>query len=217
MHAAVAPQCTANFKDELTLDGEIKGHQTTIETRLIPSMRFTCNGTIVGFTVAGALNDAGPDDPRIQVWREDKEQCGSYQKLDSEIVVQRMSCSNITTRLQSINQTRIFHCALYSELHLSVQYGDILGIELPPISNSDFELYFTNGGPTNYVFQRQLFSEIDTMNSSHVVEEQPQITLDIISGKVAKKTLPIVLIFLRHRSKFSLWYWTSSRNVSRPL
>ena len=185
MHAAVAPQCTANFKDELTVDGEIKGHQTTIETRLIPSMRFTCNGTIVGFTVAGALSDAGPDDPRIQVWREDKEQCGSYQKLDSEIVVQRISCSTFT-RLQSVNQARIFRCTLHSEFQVSVQYGDILGIELPPISNSDFDLYFTDGEPMNYVFQRQLFSEIDTMNSSHVVEEQPQITLDIISGKVTK-------------------------------
>ena len=185
MHAAVAPQCTANFKDELTVDGEIKGHQTTIETRLIPSMRFTCNGTIVGFTVAGALSDAGPDDPRIQVWREDKEQCGSYQKLDSEIVVRGMSCSTTPTRLQSVNQTRIFHCALRSQFQVSVQYGDILGIQLPPISNSDFDLYFTNGGPTNYVFQRQRFSEIDVMNRLRIVEEQPQITLDIISGKVA--------------------------------
>ena len=193
VHAAVAPQCTANFKDEPTLDGGIKGHQTTIETRLIPSMRFTCNGTIVGFTVAGALNDAGPDDPRIQVWREDKEQCGSYQKLDSEIAVHESSCSSITSQMEA----RIFYCALHSEFQVSVQYGDILGIELPPISNSDFDLYFTDGGPINYVFQRQRISKIDNMMKRlRIVEEQPQITLDIVSGMEGnQKRSPIVLIF----------------------
>lgn len=178
VHTAVAPQCTANFKDEVTLDGGIKGHETTVETRLIPNMRFTCNGTIVGFTIAGILSNASPDNPKIQAWREDKEQCGSYQKLDSEIVVHESSCSNVTSQMKA----RIFHCVLNSELQVSVQYGDILGIEVPSISNSYFDLYFTDGGPTNYVFQRQLLSKIDTMNRSRVVEEQPQITLDIVSG-----------------------------------
>ena len=185
VHAAVAPQCTANFKGELTFDGGIKGHETTVETRLIPSMRFTCNGTIVGFTIAGKNNDTGSQDPKIQMWREDKEQCGSYQKLDSEIVVQRSSCIKFNfTSSQPQNQVRIFYCTLKPAWQVSVQYGDILGIELPPISKSDFDLYFTDGGPTNYVFQRQLLSEIDTINRSCVVEEQPQIILDIVSGKV---------------------------------
>jgi hypothetical protein len=181
MCAVVAPQCTANFKDEVTFDGGIKGQEASVETRLIPSMRFTCNGTIVGFTVTGKNSDTGPHDPKIQVWREDKEQCGSYQKLDSEILVHQSSCSSAIP-LQSQNQARIFNCILKQAWRVSVQYGDILGIELPPISESDFDLYFTDGGPTNYVFQQQLLSEIDTMNRSHIVEEQPQITLDIDSG-----------------------------------
>ena len=182
----MTPQCTANFKDEVTLDGEIKGHETTVETRLIPSMRFTCNGTIVGFTITGKNSDTGSDDPKIQVWREDKEQCGSYQRLDSEIVVQRSSCIKFNfTSSQPQNQVRIFYCALKPAWQMFVQYGDILGIELPSINNSDFYLYFMDGGPTNYVFPRQLLSEIDTINRSCVVEEQPQITLDIVSGKVA--------------------------------
>jgi hypothetical protein len=183
MYAAVAPQCTANFKDEVTFDGGIKGREASVETRLIPSMRFTCNGTIVGFTITGEDSNTGNHDPKLQVWREDKEKCGSYQKLDSEILIRGGSCSSLTP-LQSQNQAGMFHCTLKPARQVSVQYGDILGIELPPISDSDFDLYFTDGGPTNYVFQQQLLSEIDTMNTSCVVEEQPQITLDVISGKV---------------------------------
>ena len=146
-------------------------------------MRFTCNGTIVGFTVTGKNSDTGVHDPKIQVWTEDKAECGSYQKLASEIVLHQSSCSTLTP-LKSLMQVVMFHCALKPALQVSVEYGDILAIELPPINDSDFDLYFTDGGPTNYVFQQQLSSEIDTINRSHVVEEQPEITLDIASGKV---------------------------------
>ena len=80
-------------------------------------------------------------------------------------------------------QVGIFHCALYPELRVDVQYGDVLGIELPPINNADFDFYFTDGGPINYVFQQQLSNEIDTnINRPLMVEEQPQITLNIDSG-----------------------------------
>ena len=148
-------------------------------------MRFTCNGTIVGFTVTDMNRNTGPQDPKIQAWRENKSQCVSYQKLDSEIIVHPNSCKPLTV-LQSQMQVRIFHCALHSALRVDVQYGDILGIELPPINNADFDLYFTDGGPINYVFQQQLSNEIDTnINRSHMVEEQPQITLDVVSGNHA--------------------------------
>lgn len=177
---AVTPQCTVNFKDELTFDGRVRGQNTTIETRLIPNMGFTCNGTIVGFTMTGT-NGAGVHDPKIQVWRENKAQCGSYQKMDSEIVIHESSCSNIT-QLAVQKQVRIFHCALKPELQASVLYGDILGIELPPTSDSDFDLFFTDEGPTNYVFLQQVSSEIDIIQGSHIVKEQPQIQLDIVSG-----------------------------------
>ena len=179
---AVTPQCTENFKDKVTFDGRIRGQNTTVETRLIPSMRFTCNGTLVGLTVTGVNRNAGDQDPKIQVWRENKSQCGSYQKLASEIIVHESSCEPLTL-LQSQMQVRILHCVLDPALRVDVQYGDILGIELPPINDADLDLYFTDGGPINYVFQQQLSNEIDTnINRSHMVGEQPQITLDIVLG-----------------------------------
>ena len=76
----------------------------------------------------------------------------------------------------------VFYCALKQSIHVSVQFGDILGIELPPTNDASFDLYFTDRGPVNYVFQQQLSSTVNTITKSSVVKEQPQITLDIISG-----------------------------------
>ena len=151
-------------------------------------MRFTCSGTIVAFTVTGMDQNTGIQDPKIQVWRENKAQCGSYQKLASEITVHRPSCSNLI-QLESVMPAQIFYCALNQSSQVSVQYGDILGIELPPTNHADFDLYFTDGGPLNYVFQQQLSSTIDTATKSSVVEEQPQITLDVDSGEIMTKIM----------------------------
>ena len=180
---AAAQPCIENFKDMVSSSGGRRGAIDTIQTRLIPSMRFTCNGTIVAFTVTGrGRNGAQLQDPKIQIWRENRAQCSSYKKSVSEIIVNATSCSNLT-QLESTKPAQIFYCALKSSSQVPVQLGDFLGIELPPVSDSDFDLYFTDEGPMNYVFQQQLSSTVDTINTSCVVDEQPQITLDIVSGK----------------------------------
>ncbi len=186
MYFSIAQLCIENFKDIVTSDGAIRGQNTTVETRLIPSMRFTCSGTIVAFTVTGMNRNTGIQDPKIQVWRENKAQCGSYQKLASEITVHQSSCSNLT-QLESVMPAQIFYCVLKQSSQVSFQYGDILGIELPPTNHADFNPYFTDGGPVNYVFQQQLSSTINSITESSVVEEQPQITLEIDSGEIMTK------------------------------
>ena len=160
-----------------SVDGSKRGQITTIETRLIPSMRFTCSGTIVALIVTGRRQN-GTHDPKLQIWREDKAQCGFYQKFVPDIVLRTTSCSNITHLVPE----SVFYCALKQSIHVSVQFGDILGIELPPTNDASFDLYFTDRGPVNYVFQQQLSSTVNTITKSSVVKEQPQITLDIISG-----------------------------------
>ena len=160
-------------------DGSRRGQISTIETRLIPSMRFTCSGTIVALIITGRRQINGTQDPKLQIWRENKAaQCGSYQKLVPEIILHGTSCSNIT----HIVPGRVFHCALEQSFHVSVQFGDILGIELPPTNDANFDLYFTDGGPVNYIFQRQLSSTVNAITKSSVAKEQPQITFDIIPG-----------------------------------
>lgn len=179
---AGAQQCTDNFKDTVTTGGSRKGKSAEIETRLIPSMRFTCSGTIVGFTVAGEPTKKGAQDPKIQVWREIEAKCGSYRRPVPEIVINMTTCSSLA-QLESKASPQVFHCTLNKSSRVPVQYGDVLGIELPPISDAHFELYFTgNPGSVNYIFQQQLPSVVDTANKLSVVEECPQIKLDIISG-----------------------------------
>lgn len=142
-------------------------------------MQFTCKGTIVGYTITGR-NRNGTQDPRIQIWRENKAQCGKYYKPVSDIVVHESSCANVTA-LDSVAPAQIFHCSLKPSAHIQVQMGDVFGLELPRTDNDDFELYFTDGGPTNYVFQRRITtSTIELATSSSTTEEQPQIILDII-------------------------------------
>ena len=181
---AGAQQCTENFKDTVTTGGSGKGKSVEIETRLIPSMRFTCSGTIVGFTVAGEPTKKGAQDPKIQVWREIEAKCGSYRRPVPEIVINMTTCSSLA-QFESKASPQVFHCTLNKSSRVPVQYGDVLGIELPPISDAHFELYFTGSpGSVNYVFrdQQQPPSVVDTANKLSVVEECPQIKLDIISG-----------------------------------
>ena len=144
-------------------------------------MRFSCRGTITGFTVGGRSRN-GDQDPKIQVWRENKAQCGFYSKPVPDITISENSnvCSNVTT----LQESRIFHCTLRTSAHVSVLPGDILGIELPPTNDDRFELYFSSRGPTNYVFNQQLASTIELATRRSTRTDQPQITLDVISGEI---------------------------------
>ena len=179
INSYIAQQCTENFKNVVSSDGSRKGAFNRIQTRLIPSMRFTCSGTIVAYTATLQLQNDGQD-PKIQVWRENKAQCGTFYRV-SEIVVNAISCSSVETVIPG----RIFYCALKNSTQVTVQFGDILGIELPPTRDSRFDLYFTNGGPLNYIFQQRLSSTVDITTRSSNVREQPQITLEIDSGEIS--------------------------------
>ena len=82
-----------------------------------------------------------------------------------------------------------FHCVLNkttyssrSTTNISVQPGDILGLELPP--NSGLALARVTKGPTNYIkFQRSVSSPLALSNSfnswSWIL---PQVTLEIEAG-----------------------------------
>ena len=163
-------------------DGSGRGLTNNTETRLIPSMKFSCRGTIVGFTVTGRQRN-GRQDPKIQVWRENKAQCGVYYKPVPDIVVNATACGMIQ-RLESVQQPAVgYRCTLTETARVLVQPGDILGLELPPTNDDNFEIYFTSGGPVNYVFQWQLSSTVNVTTTTSAIEEQPQITFDVISGE----------------------------------
>ena len=147
----------------------------------MPTMRFLCKGTITGFMVTGRDRN-GNSDPKIQIWRENKAQCGFYYKPVNDIVANTDSC----TTIESSGSVVISDCALTSSDQVTVLPGDFVGIELPQTSDDNLELYFTNNGPESYVFQEQPSSTITTLELSRrdrITMEQPQIKLDIIAGE----------------------------------
>ena len=157
--------------------------QESSVTVLIPDMNFACNQTIVAFTVT-AINHLGRDqDPMIQFWRENGSQPGNYYKTGYPIPVNLNSIVRADGLPTQSVATRTYFCILNKEYQISVQSGDILGLEIPPANVVDFDLLFTKGGPINYVFKQPLSSTIDLIESNTVtVQQLPQISFGFTTG-----------------------------------
>jgi hypothetical protein len=86
-----------------------------------------------------------------------------------------------------VNRSRTFWCILKKEYQVYIQSGDILGFEMPPTNDDDFDISFARGlgGPTNYMFQELLNSNstIELPNHQASLKSQlPQITFSFTSG-----------------------------------
>ena len=145
---------------------------------LIPEMNFTCNGSIVGYTVAGLGSIT--DNHEIQIWRESEishSQSGvHYNKITAS---SRRICDNLCTGglyIQKIHSNDMLHCNLTTGI--SVRSGDILGLKLPRHSKLAFAA--ATKAPNNYVFSQGVNSASIESISSHQL--LPQITLEIESG-----------------------------------
>ena len=144
-------------------------------TRLIPEMNFTCDGSIVGYTVAGVIIG---NHNEIQVWRERNgySQPGvHYNKIASRQIIANL-CTGGLKRIHSDEE--VFHCNLITGI--SVQSGDILGLKLS--HNSGLAFATATKAPTNYVFMERVSSPVALTNNNSSPELLPQITLEIKSG-----------------------------------
>ena len=155
----------------------------TVVTQLIPDMNFTCNASIVGFISAGVNLNREPN-PKIQIWRKNSSQPTIYYKTEPDVVVNTADACVETGSVVG----NVVWCILDNTYRVSVQPGDIVGVELP--STTSDEIYFTHGGPTNYIFQRQLDSTFDLSLNESVVQQLPQIALSLTSGKSIYACLP---------------------------
>ena len=116
--------------------------------RLIPGMNFTCNGIITNVTVAGELPpNQGHQGPRpvikLHVWKEDTSESGIYHK-SRNIVLSLDLCIK-----RQLNQ--VYDCQLPMMMQVSVEPGDILGIELPRRGATISEL--SEPQLTNHIFR----------------------------------------------------------------
>lgn len=180
LHAGIdAARCSNGFPDSVVF--RVFYPPTGPATVIIPEMKFTCNGTIVGFTVA-AMQQKGEKDPLIQVWSENISQPGNYFKTVADIAINDALCIDGLMEVSN----RVFYCNLNKTYHqVLVHPGDILGLELPSIDEDDIILAFArvSRGPTNYIFEQQFISSpIILSNATSVNHYLPQITMDIKSG-----------------------------------
>ena len=166
-------------------------------TRFIPEMRFVCNTTIAGYTVAMRKQNRGQQ-PMIQIWREAKiQQTCAYDRIGLGIPIDEAACVDGLTEVAS----GVFDCDLTEGHRVSVQPGDILGLKQPANADTS-EILFANvtRGPINYVFEQQLLSStVMLSNHSSVNQELPQITfrLEVESGNILFSFLYLALSSVR--------------------
>ena len=173
--------CIRGFPDVPLSEVGSRTMTTNMTTLLIPEMNFTCTASVVGFIVSGRnLNDGLHS--RVQIWRKSSSQSsGSYYQVTSvPIHVHDDTC----VAMQEI-ASDTYLCILHENFRVSVQPGDILGLELPATSSD--EIFFTNRGPTNYIFRHsnQLNSNTNLFltNGSSTAQQLPQIIFNLTSGK----------------------------------
>ena len=151
-------------------------------TRLIPEMKFGCNGTIVGYKVVARYRN-GTQHPKIQIWRQNITHPGLYHKLHSDIPIVRPN-STISPCDRSSFTGGLFQCTLYESAQVKVQCGDVLGLELPPLNDDHREILFRSGGPKNLGFHGNL-SSTSVLNESKadiITNDTPFITFLVAIG-----------------------------------
>ena len=128
--------------------------------------------------MAGRRLDTWPHS-KIQIWRKNNDSQNSYVYywMGNVPVQNYYVCKDI------VGDT--FWCILQDNFRVSVQPGDILGLELPATHNG--EILFTSGGPTNYIFKHPNQLDPNTnlfLNGSSVAQQLPQIIFNLTSGKL---------------------------------
>ena len=144
-------------------------------TILIPDMKFTYNATIAGFIVAGT-NFMDEPHSKIQIWRQNYSQSCVYYKVQPDIII-------VNGCVSSVSVTKSIDICILKSMAVSVQPGDFLGLEIPQ-TDENSEIYFTRGGPENYVFRSVLNSPAELTSNSNftVVQQRPQIAFYLTSG-----------------------------------
>jgi hypothetical protein len=128
--------------------------------------------------IVAVVNRNGMGVPKIQIWREDENQYGVYYKPCPDIPIIDNSSACIRHRRSGGR----FRCTLNDRYQLSVQPGDILGLELPPKNDDDFDIYFTPGGPVSYIFEGKLDSTVNISEAADESNYLPQISLVVTLG-----------------------------------
>ena len=173
-------QCTAinDFPaGSMEDDHEVENFTYYNSTILIPDMEFTCSGTVVRVRVTGHMvneSETGNQSMKLQIWRNTH---GEYFKRIHKIALPTMCERNMPFN----NMFHGIDCMLKQDMSVTVKFGDILGIELPPNDASNFELYsLTECRVTGYIFNHNLqHSIIDLHNGDKETTARPLIRIEL--------------------------------------
>jgi hypothetical protein len=152
---------------------------------LIPGMTFTCDATITRVTVGGVVQSGKNQSIKLCIWKK-KDQM-TYYKSEEIIVLTSNICDYDENEIQYSCQLKM------GGKQISVERGDILGIELPSSDDTDFELHSVPAGLKNFIFEDTNFTTIDLRNKSKEIKVRPLIIIMLDSG-----TCTIILIMTRH-------------------
>ena len=158
-----------------------------MRTRIIPEISFTCPGTVTGWRAAGEFRNSDNIiiNSVLSVWRETSSGSGTYDRIGE---IELGICGSEDPAPLVVGMSGIYECSLPQSERVSVQPGDIIGIELPVDNRANFRLYFnnTNNAPTNYVFSgHDTTYSLSQAISSEQASDQPQVSLTVVPDNIA--------------------------------
>ena len=129
-------------------------------------MRITCNGMLVGLSVAGETRDGG-DYPILQIWRPTGPTSNDYERI-----------SEYTFPIGCTQTNNVRQCTVSPSI--DVEVGDIIGIILPRNRQSSaFWIYFaSSSSSTSYTLDSTSASTFSVPGST-TASAQSVLTLDI--------------------------------------
>ena len=173
------PQCTDGFPMQFRLGNNRDRYFSDRAVAasysiLIPDMKFTCDGTIARVTVGGVLQAGKNQSIKLCTWKENATKPGIYHKSEEIIDLAPDTCDYN-------NSNGRYMCRLMGRNRISVECGDILGIELPPSEDADFELNSVPAPPLmNYIFEgTNLSSTVNLYKRIGEIRMRPLIMLRI--------------------------------------
>ena len=147
-------------------------------------MNFTCSGTVTYWRAAGEFRGGGNANSNavLSIWRERSSEPEIYDRVDG---IELGICGSVDRAPSVMGMNNVYECTLPESERMSVQPGDIVGIELSESTNARFRLYFDdNSGPTNYIFNgpSPWLQTVNLNANSGTEPAQPQISLTMLSS-----------------------------------
>ena len=169
-----ADDCTSGFMSVDRIDAVLDNYVATVFLSfsdfsvqvIVPWTNFTCNGSILSWTIGARWEGNTAAFTELQIWRSSGS--GSYDKVGSTTI-------NVTGQ----NATEIYQYPLSSPL--AFRAGDILGFFQPATSTSQLGLYHEGVTTTNYLIT-SLASPASQFNIDGSIENLYQPMIDVETG-----------------------------------